>query len=117
MQETPPSRPEKLKPSVEKLDIEKLKRDISKYESAGVPPEKMGFWTRIDEMLARLETEAVVRDEIHPLDILLSKEQFTTEEDLGVQVPESITNALQKDKAPLSEVHLCTFYVYACMCT
>ena len=97
---------------MEKLDIDNLKRDINKYESAGVPPEKMTFWLRIDETLARLESEAVVRDEVHPLDALLAKEHFSSTEDsdLGAHVPECVTNALQKDKAPLPEV--CTSYIH-----
>ena len=54
----------------------------------------------------------MVRDEVHPLDALLAKEHFSSTEDsdLGAHVPECITNALQKDKAPLPEV--CTSYIH-----
>lgn len=49
---TPSGTPRKLKPSIEKPDNEKLTRDVSKYENAGVPRERMIFWLRVDEIFS-----------------------------------------------------------------
>ena len=93
---------------MEKLDVVKLKRDILKYESAGVPPEKMDFWQRVDVVFSKLDFEATLNDEVHLLNALLSKEHFTyTHDHVSAQVPVNITTALEKDQAPLPEVCKC----------
>ena len=53
VEHTPSGTPRKLKPSIEKPDNEKLRRDVSKYENAGVPCERMMiFWLRVDEIFS-----------------------------------------------------------------
>ena len=90
---------------MEKLDIEKLRRDILKYENAGVPHERMGFWHRVDEVFSTLDSLATLSDEFHPLNALLSREHFTDiSRDVSLEVPGLITAALEKDCAPLPEV-------------
>ena len=93
----------------------KLKKDISKYENAGVPHEKMGFWHKVDEVFSKLDIVAILSDEVHPLNALLSREHFTnTNGDLSQQIPMSITAALEKDQNPLPEVcskHLSHVYL------
>ena len=88
--------------------MDKLKRDISKYENAGVPPEKMNFWNKVGEVFALLEVKASVRDEVHPLSALQSKQRFTksgqTHGQVMLAVPECVSTALDKDRAPLPEV-------------
>ena len=86
----------------------KLRRDVSRYEIAGVPPEKMGFWQRVDEVFSKLDLEATLSDDIHPLNALLSREHFASgHNDVTKQVPVSITAALEKDQVPLPEVCVC----------
>ena len=83
----------------------KLKRDISKYENAGVPHEKMSFWHKVDEVFSKLDIMATLSDEVHPLNALLSREHFTnTYDDMSQQIPVSITAALERDQNPLPEV-------------
>ena len=50
-QTIPEGVPKLLKPDFSKLDIIKLKADISKFPKAGVPKEKMEFWQNIEKHL------------------------------------------------------------------
>ena len=94
---------------MEKIDIEKLKRDVFKYENAGVPHEKMSFWLRVDEVFSTLESVATQNDEVHPLNALLSREHFSNIlSDVSLEVPVLISAALERDQAPLPEVCKCT---------
>lgn len=102
---TPQGQPAKLKPTFDKLDRDKLDKDIEKrYENAGVPPEAMSFWNKLDEVFLRLESEALINDEVHPLDVLLSKQHFHTDVEQTEFIPQQIIDAVQKDHASLPEV-------------
>ena len=86
------------------MDVPKLKRDIQRYNNAGVPSEKMNFWRRIESVLSSLSSEAVVRSETHPLDALQSKEKLHSEETQSFpSVSSCILDMVEKDRAPLSK--------------
>ena len=74
-----------------------------KYEKAGVPHEKMGFWLRVDELFSTLDNVATLSDEVHPLNALVSREHFS-DRSSNVLIPVSITGALEKDQALLPQV-------------
>ena len=78
-----------------------------KYENAGVPHEKMSFWLRVDEVFSTLDTMATLSDEVHPLNALISREHFSDfSSNVSMEIPVSITGALEKDHAPLPEVFI-----------
>ena len=105
LQNTPTGTPSKLSPTYDKLDRGKLKRDIGRYGNAGVPQEKLTFWNQIDSVFSFLDSEAVVRSEMHPLDSLLAKEKVISDEGLAVpHVSSEVVGMLEKDRAPLPEV-------------
>ena len=93
-----------LPPTYDKLDRGKLKKDIERYGSAGVPQEKMSFWKEIDSIFSSLDSEAAVRSEIHPLDALLAKGKIISEEAVVPHVSSKVVGTVEKDRAPIPEV-------------
>lgn len=59
----------------------------------------------MSEVFTKLDTGAAVRDEVHPLSALLSKQHFSTVQcQVLVDLPRCVTTALNKDLAPLTQV-------------
>ena len=84
----------------DKLDREKLKRDIEYYGSAGVPQEELAFWNQIDFVLCTLDSEAALRSEIHLLDAHLAKEKVISEEAAVSHVSSEVVGMVGRTEPP-----------------
>ena len=71
------------------------------YSTASFPAqEKLTFWNQIDSVFSSLDSEAVVRSEIHLLDALLAKEKLISEEAAVFFVSSEVVGMVEKDRAP-----------------
>ena len=87
--------------------MRKLLNDVRKYGDCGVPRKKLDFWnSQLEKSLKELTTGAdseVPEGEMIPLEQLMGKQKYTASMD-PQQIPPAITNVVDKDRAPLSEV-------------
>ena len=104
MQGIPPGSPKLLQPCFKKLDVPKLLADIPKYAKAGLPPEKADFWESLQDKLKRMESRSSEQAEwIIPR--LAEKHRTQTDQVLqDADIPGTITEACEKDRAPIPEV-------------
>ena len=88
--------------------MKKLLNDIQKYRTCGVPTEKLNFLnTQLEESLKELSPDTdseVSTSELTPLEQLAGKEKFTTST-VAREIPPAVTNAVDRDRAPLPEVY------------
>lgn len=114
IQQLPEGEPGILEPCLEKLDLEKLKKDASKYPQAGVPPEKMGFWNNLDQYFKGLQK---TDNGAQPWALLSLKEKKISQpiQSDNIAIPESIGNALNKETAPLPAVGSYNYTVHLCI--
>ena len=107
LQSKPTGQPEILDPSLEKLDLKKLKNDIPKYVRAGLPTHKMCFWENLDDELQRMISMSP-----RPSILCALKERKQVQEknddhqDEGRDpvISSTIHAALEKERAPLPQV-------------
>lgn len=83
--------------------MKKLVGDIKRYSSCGVPSEKMEFWNSLEDSLERMAAGTAVT---HPCPLTrLQEMNKITPEAVCREIPAVVTDAIEKDRAPLPEVH------------
>ena len=114
IQDKPPVQPSAVKGSLDKLDVKKLFSDVKKYSSCGVPQDKMSFWISLEDKLTELAKKSLTETEQYqsPLELLLRKERRSTAQKVTVEIPDIVSNALEKDTLPIPEVYIMYFMFY-----
>ena len=90
-----------------KLDLPKLTADAAKYPKAGVPPERMDFWSNLESSLLELHQIPKVHncEEWFSLVHGLQAKKLTPAEHQAPPVMSNqITEACAKDRQPIPEV-------------
>ena len=75
-------------------------RDIVHYGNAGVPQEKLTFWSQIDSVFSALDSEAVVKSEVHLLNALLAEKKVISEETAVSHVSTEVVGMVGRTEPP-----------------
>ena len=108
-QSIPDGYPSYIPPDFSKLDLPKLCADAAKYPNAGVPVERMEFWSNLESSLNQLH-QVPDSDGVDGWNSLMSgieAKKITPEEDIAPPaIPHQLTDAVSKDRQPIPEVCL-----------
>ena len=104
MQSIPDGNPGFMAADFSKLDLPKLTADAAKYPNAGVPIERMEFWSNLESRLHELHQMPDSDVAEHWLSELEDK-KITPVEDLAPPaISQQVINACVKDRQPIPEV-------------
>ena len=86
--------------------------DIPKYAKAGLPLQKADFWESLQDRLRNMEKKSSERAE-WMIPSLVEKQHTQSNQVLqDATIPGTITEACEKDRAPIPEVFIRTMTVY-----
>ena len=103
-QSIPDGSPSFMAADFSKLDLPKLTADAAKYPSAGVPIERMDFWSNLESRLHELH-QMPDSDVAEQWLSELENKKITPVEDLAPPaISQQVINACVKDRQPIPEV-------------
>ena len=104
MQSIPEGSPSFMAADFSKLDLPKLTADAAKYRNAGVPIERMEFWSNLESSLHELHQMPDGDVAEQWLSELEAKKIMPEEDPAPPALSQQIMNACVKDRRPIPEV-------------